>query len=337
MLTSLMNMSHVINEFSFGPYFPDITQPLDHSLEITQDPFVAYQYFLSVVPTTYIAPRTKPLRTNQYSVTHYTRVLEHNKGTPGIFFKFDLEPLSLTIHQRTTTFLQFLIRCVGVVGGVWCCMGWAIRVGYKAVEVASGADKTPGIVAAEASGAKRKWGGGELRSRVTRQGSGWVVEGGSPYGSYASTPVVPAFAPASPSLRNDSVSPVPSFGPAIGNGHGNGAANGGHGLGLGSPSFGPAPSASSGHRRVSSISVAQGAPGSPSFPTGATAGSPYGGSNPGSPYFPPTPNTNVSGFPSSPAPGAGFPRSPVPGSPAFGPPKRESSLRNASRDGKKSD
>lgn len=128
-----MNLSHVITEFSFGPYFPDITQPLDNSFELTQDrkdvspdlrtpvltafllfraAFVAYQYFLNVVPTTYIAPRSKPLYTYQYSVTHYTRVLEHNKGIPGIFFKFDLDPMSLSIHQRTTSLLQLLIRYV---------------------------------------------------------------------------------------------------------------------------------------------------------------------------------------------------------------------------------
>jgi hypothetical protein len=32
-----MNMSHVITEFSFGKYFPEITQPLDNSFEVTHD------------------------------------------------------------------------------------------------------------------------------------------------------------------------------------------------------------------------------------------------------------------------------------------------------------
>ena len=36
-ISAAMNLSHVINEFSFGPYFPDITQPLDNSFEITPD------------------------------------------------------------------------------------------------------------------------------------------------------------------------------------------------------------------------------------------------------------------------------------------------------------
>jgi hypothetical protein len=30
------------------------------------------------------------------------RVLDHHSGTPGIFFKFNLDPMSLTIHQRTS-------------------------------------------------------------------------------------------------------------------------------------------------------------------------------------------------------------------------------------------
>ena len=33
----VMNLSHVITEFSFGKYFPEITQPLDNSFEITHD------------------------------------------------------------------------------------------------------------------------------------------------------------------------------------------------------------------------------------------------------------------------------------------------------------
>ena len=32
----VMNLSHIITEFSFGPHFPDIVQPLDYSFEVTQ-------------------------------------------------------------------------------------------------------------------------------------------------------------------------------------------------------------------------------------------------------------------------------------------------------------
>ncbi|KAH9918929.1 endoplasmic reticulum vesicle transporter-domain-containing protein [Epithele typhae] len=332
----LMNLSHVITEFSFGPYFPDITQPLDNSFEITQDPFVAYQYFLHVVPTTYIAPRSKPLNTHQYSVTHYTRVLGHHQGTPGIFFKFDLDPLKLTIHQRTTSFIELVVRCVGVVGGVFVCMGYAVKITSHAVEAVTGADKSSGIVAAEASGVgslrKRLGGdlrlrpGGSARDRVVRHGSGWMVEGGSPYGSYAGTPVTPAFSagsPFTPHTPSFTPGPPPSAGPYTPSAMPSAPTprsasytHGQQGLGIASPR---PTSMLSPHSSTSAI------------PTAATLGSPYAGapgSLPGTPglyaNFPPTPNPVSAG----PAAGGG-----VFAAQQAGAPPRSNGLRSASLNG----
>lgn len=175
-------------------------------------------------------------------------------------------------------------------------MGYAVRISSHAIDVVTGADRTAGIVAAEATGAgRKKWQGGEIRSRVVRQGNGWTVDGGSPYGSYAGTPVSSGFSnPSSPYLGSANGNNTPT------------------GLGLHSPSFGPAASPRT--------------PSSP-FPTAATMGSPY--ANVSSPYlpspnaptsppqtaglyahFPPTPNTaNGAGY--------GFPHSPIPGSATF--------------------
>ncbi|KAI6110186.1 endoplasmic reticulum vesicle transporter-domain-containing protein [Pisolithus croceorrhizus] len=198
-----MNLSHAITEFSFGPYFPDIVQPLDYSLEIANEPFVAYTYFLHVVPTTYIAPRSPPLHTNQYSVTHYTRAFAHGAGTPGIFFKFDLDPMVISIHQRTTSLIHLLIRCVGVIGGVFTCASYFLRVSIRAVEAVSGTNNTPGIVAAEATGVRKRWTGGHLRARTSTSRNSWIAEGSggimplpsSSYSAnYSTTPVSAAFA-----------------------------------------------------------------------------------------------------------------------------------------------
>ena len=97
-----MNMSHVINEFSFGKHFSEMIQPLDNSFKVNTRhtivrlllvesltlahipvEFVAYQDYLRVVPTTYVAPGTQPLQANQYSVTHYERQLIPHSGVPG--------------------------------------------------------------------------------------------------------------------------------------------------------------------------------------------------------------------------------------------------------------
>ncbi|KAJ7811570.1 DUF1692-domain-containing protein [Mycena olivaceomarginata] len=267
----LMNLSHVITEFSFGPYFPDITQPLDNSLEITHDPFVAYQYFLHVVPTTYIAPRSAPLHTNQYSVTHYTRVLDHHSGTPGIFFKFDLDPMSLTIHQRTIGIVQLIIRMVGVIGGVFVCMGYALKVTTAAVSafVDNSDDEIPPAVASASA----------LKTKFSDGGNGWVMESapGSP---------VPYSGAGSP-YSGTPVSGSP-YSPA--GGYPGSPAAGGYGSQPGTPGFGPPPMSG---RSTSGL----GPPRTPGV------GSPRPQSI-GSVPMPGTPQYGI--FPPTPSPGQGF-------------------------------
>ncbi|KAF8177116.1 endoplasmic reticulum vesicle transporter-domain-containing protein [Mycena galopus ATCC 62051] len=361
----LMNLSHVITEFFFGPYFPDITQPLDNSLE----------YFLHVVPTTYIAPRSAPLHTNQYSVTHYTRVLS---GTPGIFFKFDLDPMSLTIHQRTSTFLQLVIRrlfssgrggvdmvagaldageaariapiphslvrslhcvplftypplpcplvrslanpllpvsrCVGVIGGVFVCMGYALKVTTAAVSalVDNSADEIPPAVAS-ASALRTKFSGASLTKRarpfsgrLVPQGNGWVMESapGSPvpYGGasspYSGTPVSSTFPPPSPFSP---ASPFP------------GSPSGFPGSQPGTPGtgYGPPPMSA----RSSSGLGPGGHPRTPAGSVGNAAA--MGIQPPGTPQygiFPPTPGPAQTGF-NVPPPPAGNKRLSMNGSP----------------------
>ena len=323
-----MNLSHVISEFSFGPYFPDITQPLDNTYELFHEPFVAFQYFLHVVPTTYSTSPSHIVRTHQYSVTHYNRKLDHGIGTPGIFFKFDLDPLAISITQRRTSFLQLIIRCVGVIGGVFVCMGYAVRIGSRAVDTITGADRTSGLVAAESSGVKvglrAKWGGGSIRSRQNRSISGWDPDAqgnGSPYNSYAGTPVSGGFNVGSPYLHSPAPGSAGSFGPFPSSPNPAGPIPG-------SPAFGPPPmrhtssTSSAGSQysgpprtpslapmRSSSMSVGGGHTSSSSLHTPSLGGglhtpnpgSGFAGQLPGTPSysnFPPTPNpANGGGFP----------------------------------------
>ncbi len=185
-------------------------------------------------------------------------------------------------------------RCVGVVGGVFVCMGYAIRVTTKAVEVVSGADD-PGLVAAEASGAKigkglrAKWGGGEIRSRskIVRQGSGWTMEGspGTPsYSTFAGTP--PISASNSPYLAS------PGFGSNPGTPN------------FSTPSFGPSsprpytvPPPPSRGMRTPSLGTESGVTGSPLI--NPTSFSPPLPGAPTYSMFPPTPNPEAGGFPTS--------------------------------------
>jgi hypothetical protein len=175
-----MNLTHVIHEFSFGPFFPAISQPLDMSYELTEKrtsayqyrrpllpiprasahspsenryprnhadsvlAFAAFQYFLRVIPTTYISAARQRLHTSQYAVTASSRSFEHGKGVPGLFFKYDLDGMSLTVRERTTSLYHFLIRLAGVVGGVWTVAGFGLRVVNRAQKVVTGKEPAAG-------------------------------------------------------------------------------------------------------------------------------------------------------------------------------------------------
>lgn len=54
---------------------------------------------------------------------------------PGIFFKFDIEPILLTVRAERDGFLRALVRIVNVVSGVlvgggWCyqLLGWSREI-----------------------------------------------------------------------------------------------------------------------------------------------------------------------------------------------------------------
>jgi Endoplasmic reticulum vesicle transporter len=50
----------------------------------------------------------------------------------GIFFKYDVEPLQLTIVHTHTSLYRFLIRLLALVGGVIICTEWAYK-GFDAL------------------------------------------------------------------------------------------------------------------------------------------------------------------------------------------------------------
>lgn len=125
---SLFNFSHVVNELSFGDYYPSLINPLDGVVSTTTERFQKFQYFLSVVPTKWISHTSgRSVETNQYSVTENSRTVGEFK-VPGIFFKFDIEPLSVVVEERRVGMTKFLVRCVNIVGGVMVSGNWIFKI-----------------------------------------------------------------------------------------------------------------------------------------------------------------------------------------------------------------
>lgn len=181
------NFSHAITELSFGPHYPSLLNPLDHTLALTPSTetshFHKFQYYLSIVPTIYTRrrvlnrqgtldpasvpqPRTldlaphvgkdgkvthvdrasyfgegdtsgKTVFTNQYAATSQSRDVGENV-IPGIFFKYDIEPILLVVAEQRAGFLGLLVRLVNVVSGILVGGAWAYQIYEWSVETILG-------------------------------------------------------------------------------------------------------------------------------------------------------------------------------------------------------
>ena len=54
------------------------------------------------------------------------RGINHSKGShgvPGIFVKYDLSPLKVTVLEQHKPYWQFLVRLCGIIGGIFATSG----------------------------------------------------------------------------------------------------------------------------------------------------------------------------------------------------------------------
>lgn len=136
-----LNFSHVILEFSYGEFFPFINNPLDFTGKVTPEPLQSYKYYAKVVPT-YYERLGILLDTNQYSLTenHRAYKLHNNRptGVPGIFFKYDFEPVRLLISEKRMPFFQFVARLGTILGGLLVLVGYLFRLYEKLLAILFG-------------------------------------------------------------------------------------------------------------------------------------------------------------------------------------------------------
>lgn len=130
-IENVVDFTHVINEFSFGDFFPYVDNPLDSTAKYVPDEkLTSYQYHLSVVPTIYNKMGVL-INTNQYSLSeyHYKNITNANdKNSPGIFIKYNFESLTIIVNDRRLGFTQFLIRLIAILCFVVYMVSWLFRV-----------------------------------------------------------------------------------------------------------------------------------------------------------------------------------------------------------------
>ncbi|KAF7556772.1 hypothetical protein G7046_g6213 [Stylonectria norvegica] len=127
------NFSHIISELSYGPFYPSLVNPLDRTVNTAPDNFHKFQYYLSVVPTVYSVGSSN-IRTNQYAVTEQSKAVNEHY-IPGVFFKYDIEPILLSVQENRDGFLFFLIKIINVLSGVLVAGHWGFTLSDWAREV----------------------------------------------------------------------------------------------------------------------------------------------------------------------------------------------------------
>lgn len=127
------NISHTINRLSFGPPIPKVENPLDRR-RLTVSGLAQHIYMIQVVPTTYESGSTV-LHTNQYSFTQHHQRIDGSLGAlPGVYFKYEINPLMIHIHDKETSFANFLTRICAIVGGLYVVFGIVYKLSATVVE-----------------------------------------------------------------------------------------------------------------------------------------------------------------------------------------------------------
>ncbi len=150
------DMSHTIHRLAFGQEYPGMRNPLDghkakqRPLKITHmegniPAGGTYQYFVKVVPTSYVTIGNSTIKSNQYSVTETFKEPVPGQGSlPGIFFFYDLSPVQVTYQEERRTFISFLTSACAIVGGMFTVAGiveGTLYAGGKAVKKKLGTGK----------------------------------------------------------------------------------------------------------------------------------------------------------------------------------------------------
>lgn len=126
------NFSHIINELSFGGFYPSLENPLDRTVNVAASNFHKFQYFMSIVPTVYSvgpASRSNPdtLLTNQYAVTEQSHEV-NERVIPGVFFKYDIEPILLQIEETRDSLIVFLVKVINILSGALVAGHWGFTL-----------------------------------------------------------------------------------------------------------------------------------------------------------------------------------------------------------------
>ena len=137
------NPTHTIRHLSFGRQIDGgaagAPAPLDGVVGFAEKGATMFQYYLKIVPTTYVREATDEVfPTNQYSVTRHTKVvsmLSGESGMPGVFFTYELAPFMVKYSEKTKSLGHFLTGLCAIIGGIFTVAGILDKMVYSSSKI----------------------------------------------------------------------------------------------------------------------------------------------------------------------------------------------------------
>ncbi|CAK80892.1 unnamed protein product (macronuclear) [Paramecium tetraurelia] len=96
-----------------------VLNPLDNTKKIAQPQGgtgMMFQYYISVVPTTYIDVSGNEYYVHQFTANSNEVQTDH---LPAVYFRYDLSPVTVKFLQYRESFLHFLVQICAILGGVF--------------------------------------------------------------------------------------------------------------------------------------------------------------------------------------------------------------------------
>ncbi|XP_063231560.1 endoplasmic reticulum-Golgi intermediate compartment protein 3 [Bacillus rossius redtenbacheri] len=135
--SSSFNTSHHIRHLSFGRNIAGVTDPMDGTESIASEGATMFQYYIKIVPTTYVRRDGAILQTNQFSVTMHQKavsILTGESGMPGIFFSYELAPVMVKISEKEKSLGHLATNVCAIIGGVFTVASLIDAFIYRSVK-----------------------------------------------------------------------------------------------------------------------------------------------------------------------------------------------------------
>lgn len=127
---STIDMAHEIHEISFGDDVHSLNlhgsfDPLAGTKKLEDSALQSHEYHLRIVPSIYEELNGSVLRPYQYSYAYkkYISIGFTGHVIPAIWFKYDINPISVKYKERRKPFYEFLCMTCAIVGGTFTVAG----------------------------------------------------------------------------------------------------------------------------------------------------------------------------------------------------------------------